>query len=68
MRKEEKKDDDLPKPLSDYDQQVLKTQRTKKKLHLKFLNLGPSQRNLSPTSWCFQHLTSKCLNLTKTQV
>jgi hypothetical protein len=40
----------------------------RRKQHLKFLNLGPNQRNLSPTSRCFQHLTSKCLNFTKTQV
>ena len=40
----------------------------RRKLHLKFHNLVPSQNNLSPTSRCFQRMSSKCLNLTKKQV
>jgi hypothetical protein len=42
------KPDDLPKPLSDYDRQVLKTQRLKKKTTSKVPQLGTQSKQSIP--------------------
>jgi hypothetical protein len=39
-----RKSDDLPKPLSDYDRQVLKTQRGKKKTSSEIPQLGTQSK------------------------
>jgi hypothetical protein len=52
MRKMEeerrRKPDDLAKPLSDYDRQVLKTQRVKKKTSSKVPQLGTQSKQSIP--------------------